>query len=65
VDGHPHGHILYSWNSGFWWLRREIRRRHGQNGEDSVAKAIDARLGVVRERGFLRLVPRGSAAGEK
>ncbi|MBI2435643.1 MAG: hypothetical protein HYV26_22540, partial [Candidatus Hydrogenedentes bacterium] len=27
VDGHPHGHHLYSWNSGFWWLRREVRQR--------------------------------------
>ena len=23
VTGKPHGHILYSWNSGYWWLRRE------------------------------------------
>jgi hypothetical protein len=55
VDGHPHGHILYSWNSGYWWLRREIRRRLGQTGDDPVARAIDAWLGVVRERGYLRL----------
>lgn len=57
VDGHPHGHILYSWNSGFWWLRKEIRRRLGQTGPDPVGAAIDRRLGVVRERGVLRLDP--------
>jgi hypothetical protein len=57
VDGHPHGHILYSWNSGFWWLRREIRRRLQQTGDDSVARAIDTRLRVVREGGTLRLAP--------
>ena len=57
VDGHPHGHILYSWNSGYWWLRKEIRRRLGQTGLDPVETAIDARLGVVREKGVLRLDP--------
>ena len=55
VDGHPHGHILYSWNSGYWWLRKEIRRRLGQTGPDPVDMAIDRRLGVVRENGVLRL----------
>jgi len=55
VDGHPHGHILYSWNSGYWWLRREIRRRLGQAGPDPVDAAIDRRLGVIREDGNLRL----------
>jgi hypothetical protein len=57
VDGHPHGHILYSWNSGYWWLRKEIRRRLGQSGDDPVERALDARLGVVREAGHLRLDP--------
>ncbi|MGE5296467.1 MAG: hypothetical protein ACM3VT_16730 [Solirubrobacterales bacterium] len=57
VDGHPHGHILYSWNSGYWWLRREIRRRLGQTGPDPVDAAIDRRLGVVRENGILVLDP--------
>lgn len=57
VDGHPHGHILYSWNSGYWWLRKEIRRRLGQTGEDPVNRAIDARLNVIRENGYLRLEP--------
>jgi hypothetical protein len=27
TDGRPHGHHLYSWNSGFWWLRREVRKQ--------------------------------------
>jgi len=57
VDGHPHGHILYSWNSGFWWLRKEIRGRLGQTGRDPVGTAIDRRLGVVFENGSLRLEP--------
>jgi len=67
VDGHPHGHILYSWNSGYSWLRREIRRRLGQTGVDPVGQAIDARLGVRREGGFLRLELRkpGSASGPR
>jgi hypothetical protein len=37
VNGKPHGHILYSWNSGYWWLRCEIRKRLGQTGPDPVA----------------------------
>ena len=48
LDGHPHGHILYSWNSGYWWMRKEIRRRLGQTGDDPVDRAI-VRLGVTRE----------------
>jgi len=61
VDGRPHGHILYSWNSGYWWRRKEIRRPLGQPGEDPVERAVDARLGVVREHGQLRLDPSSSA----
>jgi hypothetical protein len=57
VDGHPHGHILYSWNSGYWWLRREIRRRLGQSGDDPADRAIDEQLGVTREAGWLTLNP--------
>ncbi len=57
VTGQPHGHILYSWNSGFWWLRQEIRRRLGQTGPDPVGAAIDARLGVICDGGVLRLEP--------
>ncbi len=55
VDGHPHGHILYSWNSGFWWLRKEIRRRLGDSGPDPMAAALDRRLGVIRVAGALAL----------
>ena len=62
VTGKPHGHILYSWNSGYWWLRKEIRRRLGQTGPDPVEAAIDARLGVVREKGVLRLDPDEAAS---
>jgi len=57
VNGQPHGHILYSWNSGFWWLRKEIRKHLGQTGPDPVGVAIDRRLGVVRENDALRLEP--------
>lgn len=59
VTGKPHGHVLYSWNSGYWWLRKEIRRRLGQTWSDPVEAAIDVRLGVVRENGVLRLVGTG------
>lgn len=57
VTGKPHGHILYSWNSGYWWLRNQIRRQLNHSGPDPVGVAIDARLGVVRETYGLRLVP--------
>ena len=57
VTGQPHGHILYSWNSGYWWLRKEVRRRLGQTGPDPVGAAIDARLGVICDGGVLRLEP--------
>jgi hypothetical protein len=62
VNGQPHGNILYSWNSGFWWLRKEIRRRLGQTGPDPVDAAVDAKLGVVRDGGFLRLEPTSAKA---
>ncbi len=65
VTGQPHGHILYSWNSGYWWLRKEIRRRLGQTGADPVAAAIDRRLGVVRENGVLRLEPEPKAGSRE
>lgn len=57
VDGHPHGHHLYSWNSGFWWLRRETLKRLGHEGPDPLEAALDARLGVVRQDGRLILDP--------
>ena len=57
VTGKPHGHILYSWNSGYWWLRHEFRKRQKQNGPDPVEVAINQKLGVVHDRGGLRLEP--------
>ena len=65
VTGRPHGQILYSWNSGYWWLRKEIRRRLGQTGPDPVETAIDTRLDVVRDRGALRLDPARATAAAK
>jgi len=56
VDGHPHGHILYCWNSGYWWLRKEVRRRLQLTGPDAVGGAVDGGIGVVRAGGELRLV---------
>jgi len=64
VDGHPHGHILYSWNSGYRWLRGEIRKRLGRTGPDPVDAAIDRSLGVVREDGALRLEPPRTAGAD-
>jgi hypothetical protein len=64
VTGEPHGHILYSWNSGYWWLRDAIRRRLGQTGPDPVGAAIDAKLGVVRDGGVLRLEPDKATRGK-
>ncbi len=65
VDGHPYGHILYSWNSGFWWLRKEIRKRIGQSGVDPVGAAIDRQLGVVKENGALKLNRESAASAAK
>ena len=62
VDGHPHGHVLYSWNSGYWWLRRELRRRQGAVGPDPVEQAVDRRLGVVPGEGGVRLDPEARAS---
>ena len=53
LDGHPHGHVLYSWNSGYWWLRREIRKRLGQVGADPVDAAIDRTLHIHHRDGYL------------
>jgi len=57
LTGKPHGHHLYSWNSGFWWLRREVRKRLGQTGEDPLASRLDAKLGITRQNGYLALDP--------
>jgi len=57
VNGKPHGHHLYSWNSGFWWLRREVRRQLGMTGPDPLAAQLDQRLGIVTRDGMLALEP--------
>lgn len=64
VDGHPHGHILYSWNSGYWWLRKEIRKRLHQQGPDPVDEAINQRYGVKRVGTSLVLDPDARRAAE-
>ncbi|MFA6239658.1 MAG: hypothetical protein WC655_01940 [Candidatus Hydrogenedentales bacterium] len=60
VHGKPHGHHLYSWNSGFWWLRKEVRDRLGMTGPDPLDARLDAALGVKSVNGALVLDP-GSA----
>ncbi|MDB6036761.1 MAG: hypothetical protein JWM99_602 [Verrucomicrobiales bacterium] len=55
VNGQPHGHHLYSWNSGFWWLRREVRARLGLKGEDTLGGALDRELGIGYRDGHLVL----------
>lgn len=55
VTGKPHGNILYAWNSGFWWLRAQTRKRLGHTDPDPVGIAIDEHLGVVHDNGTLRL----------
>ncbi len=57
VKGQPHGHHLYSWNSGFWWLRREVRKRLNLSGPDLLEAQLDEELGVSRQNGFLQLQP--------
>lgn len=57
VKGLPHGHHLYSWNSGFWWLRREVRKRLNLSGPDPLEGQLDAELGISRPNGFLQLHP--------
>ena len=60
LTGQPHGHHLYSWNSGFWWLRREVRSRLGLKGDDTLSANLDRELGVNHRDGYLFLEP-GSA----
>ncbi|MBI5092663.1 MAG: hypothetical protein HZB26_09510 [Candidatus Hydrogenedentes bacterium] len=50
VTGKPHGHHLYSWNSGFWWLRREICQRLGITTPDPLEQRLDKELGVTRSK---------------
>ena len=57
VKGRPHGHHLYSWNSGFWWLRREVRKQMKLSGPDPLEAQLDDELGISRRQGFLQLQP--------
>lgn len=57
VKGRPHAHHLYSWNSGFWWLRREVRNRLNITGPDPLEAQLDEQLGISRRYGFLQLHP--------
>jgi len=57
VNGKPFGHHLYCWNSGFWWLRRNVRLRLGLTGPDALAARLDEELGVQRKEGYLVLAP--------
>jgi len=57
VNGRPHGHHLYSWNSGYWWLRREVRKRLGFSGVDPAHARLDKELGVASREGYLILQP--------
>jgi len=57
ITGKPHGHHLYSWNSGYWWLRREVRQRLGITGSDPVEERMDKELGIVHRNGYLELDP--------
>ena len=57
VTGKPHGHHLYSWNSGYWWLRREVRKQLGITGPDSVEERMDKGLGIIHGNGYLMLDP--------
>jgi hypothetical protein len=55
--GRPYGHHLYSWNSGFWWLRREVRAKLGMKSPDPIEVRLDKALGVVHRDGQLALDP--------
>lgn len=57
IDGKPAGHHLYSWDSGYWWLRREVLKRLGITGVDKVEEQMDKELGIVNRNGFLELDP--------
>jgi hypothetical protein len=57
VKGRPHGHHLYSWNSGFWWLRREVRKRLNLPDPDPLDTQLDKELGVSRDSEYLQLLP--------
>ena len=57
VDGHPHGHHLYSWNSGFWWLREQVLARRPDVDGSKLLVELDQKLGIVRKDGLLALSP--------
>ncbi len=57
VTGKPHGHMLYAANSGYWWLRREVRNRLGFSGPDPIEEQLDKELGIVHRDGYLVLDP--------
>ncbi len=57
LTGKPHGHHLYSWNSGYWWLRKEVRARLGMEENDPLGTLLDEKLGVSHRNGFLFLDP--------
>lgn len=57
VTGKPHGHHLYSWNSGYWWLRREVRKRLVLSDPDPLESRLDKELGVMHQDGYLALDP--------
>jgi hypothetical protein len=59
LTGKPHGHHLYSWNSGYWWLRREVRKQLGLTGSDQVEVRMDKELGIIHRDGYLVLEPPG------
>ncbi|MBN1345440.1 MAG: hypothetical protein JXQ73_22290 [Phycisphaerae bacterium] len=55
--GKPYGHHLYSWNSGFWWLRREVRAKLGMTGPDPLEPRLDKLLGITKHNNQLALDP--------
>lgn len=57
VDGHPHGHHLYSWNSGYHWLRKNVRARLNLQGPDPVEQRLDKLLGIETQNGYLTSNP--------
>ncbi|NUM56615.1 MAG: hypothetical protein HUU46_23540 [Candidatus Hydrogenedentes bacterium] len=60
VDGHPHGHHLYSWNSGYHWLRKNVRARLNMPGPDPVETRLDEVLGISKNDANLTLNPRAA-----
>ena len=65
VTGKPHGHHLYSWNSGFWWLRREVRRQLGVKGDDPLEARLDREAGRGASGRAFRLDPTAASLRPK